>query len=378
MDQNIFPILKSTVQFYRIGNNSYFKTSGSAVEFEDPLGVIAALCELMNGRRNIKELREILGDRYPTAGEHVLDVINVLDDSYLLDDARTLPTNMNDYELKRWSRNFEFFGAYCRINENKYDHQKKLKDTKVVILGLGGLGSHIVYDLVALGVLNIRAVDFDRIELSNLNRHLFYREDDIGKLKTEAMQAQISEFCKPAKIEFINKKIESMQDIEYLIKGHDIVICVADKPRVHIQHWLNSACFRLGIPFITGGLDTKQAAFFSVMPGQDGCVECWKNSIKDNPIAHQILENEYKAGESAIPAPAIVPLVSILTGLIVSEFLKIITGLSQRQAASRLLSYDFDTAQILRTENWYKAPECYTCSSLVTLKKCKYPQQQEL
>ncbi|MHB1949412.1 MAG: HesA/MoeB/ThiF family protein, partial [Gammaproteobacteria bacterium] len=265
------------------------------------------------------------------------------------------------YDTTRWSRNIEFFGAHCKANDNKYSYQEKLKSTKVVIFGLGGVGSNILYNLAAMGVCNIKAVDFDEVELSNLNRQIIYNESDIGILKSVAAKNRISEFLPNSNIDFINKKISSSADIEELISGQDIVICAIDQPREAIMDWFNTACIKYNIPFLCGALDSKIATYYTVFPKKTGCIECWKTNAKKTGFIFQNLIQQEAFISSSSPNVAIMPFISIISGLISNDFLKIVTGIAEPQSLGRLCSFDFISAQITISESWEKNPDCQVC-----------------
>lgn len=273
-----------------------------------------------------------------------------------------LSGKLTEYDTVRWSRNIEFFGAHCKATENKYSHQEKLKSTKVAIFGLGGVGSNILYNLAAMGVCNIRAVDFDKVELSNLNRQIIYNECDIGQLKSDVAKNRISHFLPDANIEFINKKISCSEDIEKIISGQDIVIASIDHPREKIMDWFNLACVRHGIPFLCGSLDSRLVTYYTIAPGKTGCIECWKATReKSGFIFQDIIQHE---GFMASPSPnaAIMPFISLVSGLVANEFLKIVTGIAEPQSMGNLCVFDFISSQFTVSESWKKNPVCPICS----------------
>ncbi|MBZ4683231.1 MAG: sulfur carrier protein ThiS adenylyltransferase [Fusobacteriaceae bacterium] len=98
---------------------------------------------------------------------------------------------------------------------------------KIGIAGAGGLGSNVAMNLVRTGVSNIKVVDFDKIEESNLNRQ-FYFYDQIGKVKVEALKENLTRINNNLEIEVINQKIEE-SNIEELFKDCDIVVEAFDK-----------------------------------------------------------------------------------------------------------------------------------------------------
>ncbi|MXP49227.1 ThiF family adenylyltransferase [Pantoea sp. Eser] len=82
----------------------------------------------------------------------------------------TIP--ITNIQIERFSINIEFFNSKLPLGMNKYEIQNTLLDSSVVVLGCGGLGSHIILELAAIGIGNLTIVDFDEIELSNLNRQI--------------------------------------------------------------------------------------------------------------------------------------------------------------------------------------------------------------
>ncbi len=356
---------KPTIQIFYQPNKIFIRSNGYFITIPDDSGAFKAMFKLLNGQHTLSAISEKLILQFPDATEqNLIEAVHVLNEQLLLEKSDVKPPEtLTDYDLERWHRNFDFFNSYCRLEDNKYDYQAKIKHTKILLLGLGGLGSHILYDLVALGATNIRAVDFDKIDLTNLNRQILYGENNIGQLKTESAEQRIKQFCSQLDIEFINQRISKIEDIEHLLKGCEVVICVADKPKEHILNWLNEACTKHGTPFINGGLDTQRAVYCSVIPGQSGCVQCWKNCVEaKNDDSAKVLQAESTADVSeSQPAPAIVPLVSAITSFVVAEFVRIVTGIAQPAATDKLLSVDFNTMQVTTAETWQRQVDCTYC-----------------
>ncbi len=283
--------IKPFLEYYPCKGKIFFlKNPGSAIVMDDPTGFIASTCKLMDGNVTLSELTTLLEERHPNEAPYLENLLDVLDESKLLEDTTTnKPGKLTAYDITRWQRNIEFFGAYLKASENKYAAQLKLQSIKVTLLGLGGAGSHLLYDMAALGILHIKAVDFDKVELSNLNRQILYNESDIGHFKTDIAKNRILQFCPNANIQFINKKIISHEALGEIISGQDIVISVIDQPREHIIDWVNISCVKHNIPFICGAFDWKWALYYSVMPRKTGCIECWKNSARKSKILFQEL-----------------------------------------------------------------------------------------
>ncbi|CAM4449490.1 MAG: hypothetical protein LEGION0403_FIIPPAGN_02260 [Legionella sp.] len=154
----VYPKVKPFVEFcWRNGIVSFFKIPGLSINLNDEAKFIYNVCCMMDGATHLDVLKEKISLIYPTESQFIEDLLTVLDNEYLIEDS--FYTSVDDKE--RWSKNTEFFGSYCRANENKYQKQKSLSTIKVSILGLGGVGSNVLLNLAALGVQNFRIVDFD-------------------------------------------------------------------------------------------------------------------------------------------------------------------------------------------------------------------------
>jgi hypothetical protein len=197
-----------------IENTIYLRASGNTTEIKDENGSIKKLIELLDGNNDLHALHNFIQKEFPDVSfEDTHNVIGELDHLYLLEDGRiSYDEYLSQHDLERWHRNINFFGSFCHIEENKFRFQEKLKHVKVALLGLGGLGSHILFDLVAMGVHHIRAIEFDDVEISNLNRQILYTENDIGKPKAKAAKDRILQFNSQLAIEIYPKKINSAQD----------------------------------------------------------------------------------------------------------------------------------------------------------------------
>lgn len=360
------PKLKPTVLKYKTESTIFLRIQDNVAAIEDPEGFLFDFICMFDGECHYEFIVKTILNKYPSIKQGVLnDYFEDLKQLGYIENAVFNTTETIDaYSRVRWSRNVDFFGSICKYDENKYSLQKDLLDAKVCLLGCGGLGTHILYDLTAVGFINLTIVDFDKIELSNLNRQILYKESDINEYKVHKAKERVLEFCPKANINAINIKLDSDISIRNIITGHDLVICVADKPR-DIVHWLNSACVSENIPFINGGLDVRRGAVYSVIPRKTGCVACWVSSVNksDNRIANKILDIEKEEDYTMRqPGPAIVPLVSIITGFMVAEAIKIITKIQPPELTNKFKEFIFDDLSTNISETWIKQPNCEVCS----------------
>ena len=122
--------------------------------------------------------------------------------------------------MNRYSRLLELE----KITPEKLD---LLSQKKILIIGVGGVGQHIVLDLVTNGVTNVTCVDFDVVEISNLNRQILVTEEDIGKPKVEVVQEALLKHNSEAKIKVKQLKVDE-SNVDQIIQGYDVVVDAVD------------------------------------------------------------------------------------------------------------------------------------------------------
>ena len=100
--------------------------------------------------------------------------------------------------------------------------QKKIKKTKVLIVGMGGLGCPLLTYLASSGINNIKIVDHDKIELGNLNRQILFDTSDLGKYKVNQAKVKIKKIYNQIKIKTLKIEI-TKENIKKILKGYDII-----------------------------------------------------------------------------------------------------------------------------------------------------------
>jgi molybdopterin/thiamine biosynthesis adenylyltransferase len=369
MTTSVLPQLKHMAPLFSAGDMLYVGGYGEAAEIPDPDGVIRCLLELLDGTRSIEKAHADLAAAHPQISlEDVREAVTQFDEAgFLLNAAATSEDLLDDYELHRWERNVNFFGSYCKLADNKYALQRRLLDCRVTLLGLGGLGTHILQDMAAMGIGHVRVVEFDRVELSNLNRQILYRDGDVGELKIDLAVARVQQFNPRIHIEKMPGRLGSTQDVLAAINGSDVVISVADRPKMEINHWVNEGCVRAGVPLITGGLDTQRAVYFTIIPGQTGCIECWRSRVEATDDVSSTLLTQKRELQIGGDNAAFVPLVTITTAFLIGELARIVTGVAPPVAAGRLMQYRFDDSELTEYERWDRLPDCPVCGDMTAV-----------
>lgn len=357
------PQLKHTSPVFGSGDTVFVGGYGEVHEIDDPSGAIRRLFELLDGTRTTEEVHQALSVDFPrVTREDVEGALAQFDEArFLLDAAQTADGVLEAHELQRWERNINFFGSYAQLADNKYVLQRKLHDCRVTLLGLGGLGTHLLLDMAAMGIGHVRVVEFDRVELSNLNRQILYRESDIGQEKLHLAVERVKLFNPHIDLEPVSMKISSADDVTRVLDGTDVVVSVADRPKMEIAHWVNEGCVRAGVPLLTGGLETQRALYYTVIPGQTGCIECWRRqTFATDEVSRQLLHEKREqqiGGDNA----AFCPLVTMTTGFLTGELTRLVTGIAPPVAAGRMMELRFADYAMGENERWERQDDCPVC-----------------
>ncbi len=129
-------------------------------------------------------------------------------------------------------------------------NQKKVESARVMVVGVGGLGSASATLLAMAGVGELLIVDYDTVETSNLNRQILYREKDVGKMKVEVAKKRIEEINPHLKVNAINKKISKGFKIPH---GVDIVVDGLDN--FEARFIVEKASIESEIPYVFGAVE---------------------------------------------------------------------------------------------------------------------------
>jgi molybdopterin/thiamine biosynthesis adenylyltransferase len=149
--------------------------------------------------------------------------------------------------------------------------QEKLKDSHAIIVGVGGLGCVSATYLAAAGVGHISIVDFDIVELPDLNRQILYSEEDIGQPKVTAAQKRLSRLNSKVEITPVFAKITD-ENVLSLINGAQVVVDGLDNSAARLL--VNSACVKQKTAYIYGGVSRLRGMVTTIIPGKTPCLAC--------------------------------------------------------------------------------------------------------
>lgn len=270
------------------------------------------------------------------------------------------PVKLSNEEILRYSR-------HLIMPEVGMDGQLRLKKASVLLIGAGGLGSPLALYLAAAGVGRIGLVDFDVVDLTNLQRQVIHGTSDVGRKKLDSAVESILAINPHVRVDRYETALSSENALD-ILREYDVVVDGTDN--FPTRYLVNDACVLLGKPNVYGSIFRfeGQATVFAYNGGP--CYRC----LYPEP-----------------PPPGLVPscaeggVLGILPGLIglvqATETVKLILGTGE-PLAGRLLLYDA-LAMRFRELKLRKNPECPVCGENPTIRElidyhefCGIPQHE--
>lgn len=179
--------------------------------------------------------------------------------------------NFTNEQMERYSR-------HIILKDVGVKGQKKLLESKVLIIGTGGLGAPAAMFLAAAGVGTIGLVDFDAVELSNLQRQIIHLTKDVGKPKVISGKETINEMNPDVNVVTYQEWVSSA-NIKDIIKDRDYDFIIDGTDNFPAKFLINDACVLTGKPFSHAGIIRFQGQTMTYVPGKGPCYRC----IFENP-----------------------------------------------------------------------------------------------
>ncbi|MCC8365689.1 HesA/MoeB/ThiF family protein [Xenorhabdus sp. PB61.4] len=246
---------------------------------------------------------------------------------------------LNDQEFMRYSRQL-------LLEDIGPDGQEKLKNGKVLIVGMGGLGSPAALYLAAAGVGHLYLADDDKLHVSNLQRQILYRTADIPAGKAALAAQKLSDLNPLVNTTVINERLDK-KSLTNLVRQVDLILDCSDN--MATRHAINAACIETGKPLISGsavGFSGQLMVFEP--PYQHGCYAC-------------LYPDQEEPQRNCRTAGVLGPVVGVIGTLQALEAIKMLAGLpSYLNGKLRL----FDG----RKQNWSTlqltpSPQCPVCGT---------------
>ena len=232
------------------------------------------------------------------------------------------------------------------------DGQRRLMDARVLVIGAGGLGSPAAMYLAAAGVGTIGLVDFDRVELSNLQRQLLHDTADVGRSKVASGEDRIRDLNPDVDV-IPHETLLSSQNALEVLGGYDVVVDGTDN--FPVRYLVNDATQMLGTPLVYGSIYQWEGQATVFLPGQGS--PCYRCLFPEPPPP------------GTVPSCAEGGVFGVLPGIIGSiqavEAIKLLLG-TEATLAGRLLLFDAMSMDFTTmTLRW--DPDCPVCGKHPTV-----------
>ncbi len=258
-----------------------------------------------------------------------------------------------DAERQRYAR-------HLSLAEVGLEGQARLKAGSVLVVGAGGLGSPAALYLAAAGVGRLGLVDFDRVDLSNLQRQVLFDTGSIGEPKSTAARDRLAALNPEIRIDAHQQRLTA-RTIGPLFADYDVIVDGTD--RLGVRYLVNDACVLMGKPLVSAAIHRFEGQAMTYVPGKSPCYRClYPNNAED------LVPNCATAGVLGV-------LPGVMGTLQATEAVKLLLGIGET-LAGRLLLYD---ALGLRFQEFRFArrADCAVCGDSPTITTLHDPAPED-
>ncbi|MDH5546322.1 MAG: molybdopterin-synthase adenylyltransferase MoeB [Gammaproteobacteria bacterium] len=247
---------------------------------------------------------------------------------------------MDNSMLKRYSR-------HIMLPQMDYEGQETLLNSRVLIMGAGGLGSPVAMYLASSGIGHITICDFDVVEEHNLQRQIMHGEADVGTLKVDSAKHTLQSLNRHIRVETINQKLEG-DALRTEIEKADVVLDTTDNFTARFA--ANKYCVETKTPLVSGSVIRMEGQISTFDPRRD-----------DSPCYHCLYKDTGDLDETCTSNGVLAPAVGIVGGIQATEAIKVLCGFGE-PLIGRLLLMDVLTME-WRTMKLKKDPGCPVCGA---------------
>jgi len=190
--------------------------------------------------------------------------------------------------------------------------QARLLASRVLLVGLGGLGSPVAMYLAACGIGELVLSDYDFVELSNLQRQIVHGTPDVGRDKVDSARATIERLNPAVRVETLAYELEEGELVDEVGRA-DVVVDACDNFETRFA--INAACWRTGTPLVSGAAMRWE-----------GQISVFDPRRPDSPCYRCLYDDASTEGEACAQVGVIAPLLGIVGSVQATEAIKLITG----------------------------------------------------
>ena len=252
---------------------------------------------------------------------------------------------MEDEQLLRYSR-------HILLPEIDLAGQERLLGARILIIGLGGLGSPAAMYLAAAGTGHLVLVDFDEVELSNLQRQIIHTSSDLNRLKVESARDRVVALNPETTVTTVGTRL-GVAELDAQVGAADVVVDASDNFSTRFA--INKACHGTGTPLVSGAALRFAGQVTVFLPGQESS-PCYRCLYSDEP------DEEERCADTGVVAP----LLGVIGSVQAMEALKLVTQIGE-SLCGWLLVLDALTME-WRKIALNRDPDCSVCGKRKTVK----------
>nr|VFK23661.1 MAG: adenylyltransferase and sulfurtransferase [Candidatus Kentron sp. MB]VFK28001.1 MAG: adenylyltransferase and sulfurtransferase [Candidatus Kentron sp. MB]VFK74511.1 MAG: adenylyltransferase and sulfurtransferase [Candidatus Kentron sp. MB] len=237
------------------------------------------------------------------------------------------------------------YSRHIALSRFGLEGQRRLSESRVLIVGVGGLGSPVSIYLAAAGVGHLVLTDFDCVELSNLQRQVVHTTRDLGRHKVESARNHLVSLNPEIHITSLARALDEEELLFEVSQAH-VVVDATDNFESRFE--LNRVCFLTKTPLVSGAAIRME-----------GQVTVFDSRRKDSPCYRCLYSDEIPEGETCAQVGVLSPLLGIIGSIQATETVKILAGVGTDLTGRVLLLDAFDME--LRTLTLRKDPLCPVC-----------------
>jgi molybdopterin/thiamine biosynthesis adenylyltransferase len=236
LNESIY-ILKESDDLYQIIFTATRKIKRFKVD-----SLVKKVIGFLNEEKEEDKVLENFSEKYPK--DQILSCVNSLKSEGIIKEY------LDTLDNEPFSKQMLFLDELTNSREKTLELQRKIENSNFDVFGIGGIGTWVVNGLYQIGVKNIKIIDPDVVNKTNLNRQLFFNSLDIGKYKVDVIKAKFPDI----NIVPFKRKISQNDNLEDIIPGSDFIVNCADHPSiVETTKIIDKYALKYNIPYCVAG-----------------------------------------------------------------------------------------------------------------------------